>query len=97
MQVYLPLKSNKDSTNALLNCLKDVKTWIELNFLTLNNKKTEIIVFGQSELLDGIDSVLGPLASYSRPFVRNLRFLFDNGFKFDKQISSVVKTSFFQL
>ena len=74
LQIYLPLNSNKDSTNALLNCLKDIKTWLELNFLTLNNKKTEIIVFGKSELLDGIDCVLGPLSSYSRPFVRNLSY-----------------------
>ena len=72
LQIYLPLNSNKESTNALSNCLKDVKTWLELNFLSLNNEKTEIIVFGKSELLDGIDNVLGPLASYSRPSVRNL-------------------------
>ena len=97
LQIYLPLNSNKESTNALSNCLKDVKTWLELNFLSLNNNKTEIIVFGKSELLDGIDNVLGPLASYSRPSVRNLGVIFDNGFKFNKQISSVVKTSFFQL
>ena len=70
---------------------------MEINFLTLNENKTEIIIFGQSELLDGFNSVLGPLASYSRPSVRNLGVIFDNCFKFDKQISSVVKTSFFQL
>ena len=74
LQIYLPLNSNKESTNALSNCLKDVKTWLELNFLSLNNNITKIIVFGKSELLDDIDSVLGPLASYSRPFVRNLSY-----------------------
>ena len=81
LQVYLPIKANKESRIALLSCLKDIKSWMEINFLTLNENKTEIIIFGQSELLDGFNSVLGPLASYSRPSVRNLGVIFDNCFK----------------
>ena len=74
-----------------------IKSWMDSNFLHLNEKKTEIIVFGNSELLNGVDSDLGPLASYCRPSVRNLGVILDSCFKFDHQISSVVKTSFFQL
>ncbi len=69
---------------------------MELNFLTFNEKKTEIIVFGKSELLDGINSVLGPLASYCHLSAKNL-IIFDSCFKFEQQINSVVKTSLFQL
>jgi len=40
---------------------------------------------------------LGPLASFNHTSAKNLGVIFDSTFKFDKQISSVGKTSFFQL
>ncbi len=44
-QIYLPLESNNKGLDALLACLADVKAWMSLNFLHLNEGKTEIIVF----------------------------------------------------
>ncbi|KAL0152338.1 hypothetical protein M9458_052061, partial [Cirrhinus mrigala] len=72
------------------SCLQEVKDWLKLNFLNLNESKTEIVMFGSSkQTLD-----LGvPFSSH----VNNLGVMIDSSFKFDKQISSVVKTSFFQL
>ena len=96
MQLYLPLKSvNADPTTSLMDCLHDIKAWMDINFLTLNEGKTEVLVFdfGPSFPIDQ----LGPLSSNSRPFVKNLGVIFDSKFKFDKQISMVVKSSFFQL
>ena len=78
----------------LLNCLKDIKTWMDLNFLIVNENKTEIVMFGHPDLLDDSDGTLGPLASYSQSFVKNLGVIFDSSYKFYKQISSVIKTSF---
>lgn len=69
---------------------------MEINFLNLNKNKTEIL-FGQSYLLDAYESATGPLASYWHLFARNLGVIVDCAFKFDRQISAVVKTSFFQL
>lgn len=40
---------------------------------------------------------LGPLATSLSGTVSNLGVLFDSSFKFDKQVSSVVKSSFYQL
>lgn len=70
---------------------------MEVKFLSLNKNKTEIILFGQQNLLDGYDSAIGTLKSHCHPFARNLGFILDSDFKFDKQISPIVKTSFFQL
>lgn len=42
-------------------------------------------------------NALGSLGSHIRPFTKNLGFIFDSAFQFEKQISSVVKASFFQL
>ena len=68
---------------------------MDSNFLKLNNNKTEVIIFGQSELQDMVN--LGPLASYTPSTVKSLGVLFDRAFNFEKQISSVVRGSFFQM
>ncbi len=95
IQIYLPLKqNNSESLNPLINCLEDIKTWMQLNFLNLNESKTEIVVFGQD--LNKINE-LCPLTCSNRPSAKSLGVILDSSFKFDIQISSVVKTSFFQL
>lgn len=62
----------------------------------LNSDKTEIIVFGPSVLTSGIVNQLGPLSCNVRDCVKNL-VIFDPTLCFDKQISAVVKSSFFHL
>uniref|UniRef100_A0A3Q4HRN5 Reverse transcriptase domain-containing protein n=1 Tax=Neolamprologus brichardi TaxID=32507 RepID=A0A3Q4HRN5_NEOBR len=99
IQIYLPLKSDVTaSLQPLFNCLHEVKIWLSHNFLTLNENKTEIIVFGSHTPLDQLADALGPLASYLSPTVRNLRVFLDGSFKLEKQVSTVVKkNSFYQL
>uniref|UniRef100_A0A3Q2WWY2 Reverse transcriptase domain-containing protein n=1 Tax=Haplochromis burtoni TaxID=8153 RepID=A0A3Q2WWY2_HAPBU len=46
LQIYLPLKSGSDQPQLLLRCLDDVKQWLSLNFLQLNENKTEVVIFG---------------------------------------------------
>uniref|UniRef100_A0A8C6TX04 Reverse transcriptase domain-containing protein n=1 Tax=Neogobius melanostomus TaxID=47308 RepID=A0A8C6TX04_9GOBI len=74
LQIYMPLKSSsKGSLNPLLDCIQEVKLWMEANFLSLNKDKTEILIFGNSDsnVLDNCDSAIGPLASFCHPFARN--------------------------
>lgn len=40
---------------------------------------------------------LGPLSENSHAYTKNLGVIFDNGLKFDKQINSVVRSSFYHL
>ncbi len=54
-------------------------------------------MFGHPGNLSACVDALGHLGLYVRPFTRNLGVIFDSTFKFEKQISSVVKASFFQL
>ena len=94
VQIYLPLKTNSNSPfNPLLNCLLDVKAWMDSNFLTLNDSKTEIIIFDHHHTLPSIPI----LNSNIRPYAKNLGFILDSDFKLDKHISAVVKSSFYQL
>lgn len=95
MQIYLPLESDKRGMDTLLACLADVKAWMSIHFLHLNENKTEIIVFESSEAFSFSCLDFGPLSPFVKPLVKNLGVFFDSSLTFDKQISSVVKTSFF--
>ncbi len=94
--MYLPLrKQDKRKVTSLLNCLHEVKLWMSANFLNLNESKTEVIWFGNSE--SQVLSDLGNLAPFRKSVVKNLGVQFDVSLKFDKQINSVVKSCFFHL
>lgn len=43
--------------------LSDIQSWLEINFINLNKSETEIILIGQSNLLDGYDGAIGLLTS----------------------------------
>uniref|UniRef100_A0A8C1IL60 Reverse transcriptase domain-containing protein n=1 Tax=Cyprinus carpio TaxID=7962 RepID=A0A8C1IL60_CYPCA len=97
-QIYLPLRRDANgSLTPLLECLKDIKTWMSFNFLHLNEEKTEIIVFRPSRVCDSTPVNLGSLQQYIKPVVTNLGIKIDSEFKLDKQINMVVKSCFYQL
>lgn len=97
-QLYIPFKSN-DSTaiERLLACLNEVKAWMSTNFLSLNESKTELILFGPSDLDNVVETELGPLSLFRKHHVKNLGMICDSALKFDKQINEIVRTSFFKL
>ena len=97
-QMYLPLKQNAASSiQPLLTCFNEITAWMALNFLSFNNKKTEVILFGPGSSSSSINIDLGPLAPYNKHVVSNLGVKLDSELKLDKQIGSVVQKSFFQL
>lgn len=98
IQIYFPLSLNvTDPLHTLFNCLHDVRTWLSQNSLILNDSKTEVIVFDSHIPLNQLTVTLGPLASYLSNVVRDLGVLLDSSFKLEKQVSTVVKSGFYQL
>ncbi len=95
-QIYLPLKQN-GSLQPLLDCLKDIKAWMALNFLSFNENKTEVLLFGPNNARAGPLMNMSSLSPYIKSTAKNLGVIMDSDFKLDKQINSVVKSSFFQL
>lgn len=94
-QLYLPLKQNNSSYS--LECLKEIKGWLTLNFLDLKGKKTEVIVFGPSGICDTPSIDLGKFQTSLASAVTNLGLVFDHNFMFDKQVYVVVKSNFYHL
>lgn len=61
-QIYLPLKQNH--TNSYFERLKDLKSWMALNFLTFNEAKIEVLIFGPCFACDASCLDLGSLEEY---------------------------------
>ena len=95
-QIYMPLRQNDTiSLEPLFQCLKDIKAWMAANVLKFNDNKTEVMVFGSRDDRAFMD--LGSLQPYVKSSVTNLGVIMDSNFNMDKQINSVVKSSFYQL
>ncbi len=91
LQIYLPAGTMGSKTHrSLINAIADIKQWLSSSFLHLNEDKTECIVFGNTEMSNFT-------AMKASPTAKNLGVTFDSDFRFNKQIDTVVKTSFFQL
>jgi len=94
VQIYLPLNSKVNSLQLLMDCWAEIKSWLSQHFL--NESKTEVIFFGPQPLASQVD-ILGSLKNNILPSVTNLGVTFNSAFKFDKQVSSVVKTCFLKI
>ncbi len=93
-QIYVPLRKN-ETVRQLLDCLDDIKAWMSLNFLSFNENKTEVMVFGGTTGTPLVD--LGALSQYIKPTITNLGVKIDSNLKLDSQIRAVVKSSFFPI
>lgn len=95
--MYLPGKPPGSVDVVLLDCLREIKSWMLNNFHRLNNDKTEIIAPGPSKRRAALSANLGQLSLYAESFAENLSESSASELCSDKQISSVVKTSSYHL
>lgn len=88
VQIYLPL----------LICSSDLKTWLDLNLLCLNENETEIFFFGRSY---GWMAVLALFSLYSPTFghlQKAWHLIFDSAFKcLTNKLALLSKPAFFIL
>ena len=63
-QIYIPLRpGDPGSLAAILDCLKDVNSWMAQNFSQLNSTKTEIILFTPPNNISHYQQALVPSLS----------------------------------
>ena len=97
-QMYLSLSRNDPTPlQVLYQCLADVDIWMCQNFLQLNNKKTEVILFGNKKDRLELTSLLSNKGLQVKTTVKNLGVQIDSDLTFNSHIKSVSKSAFYHL
>ena len=100
-QLYLSTTTiTADTHSTLTNCLSDIKSWMQNNFLKLNCNKSEIIIIGPDSLTRSTQdfslNIDGTLVKPST-HIRNLGVIFDPTLSFLPHVNNITKTAFFHL
>ena len=79
-QLYIAVSPDDlQPVNVLLKCNLDIKSWMAVSFLQLNQGKTEVLIIGPE---DKREMILPKLQTFNHShYVRNLGVIFD--FKLD--------------
>ena len=89
---------NQDtSIKNLENCLEDIRTWMSINFLKLNENKTEFIIIGVRQQLDKVKEPsikIGDDKITNSAVVKNLGVYIDCELKLSTHVNKIVSSSF---
>ena len=89
---------NQDtSIKNLENCLEDIRTWMSLNILKLNEDKTEFIIVGVWQQLDKVRELsikIGDDKITNSTVVKNLGVYIDCELKLSTHVNKIVSSSF---
>ena len=83
--------------NKLESCLVDVRSWMQVNVLKLNESKTEFIIFGTGQQLNKVGTInirIGDDVIQNVPSVRNLGLHFDEELKHSSHVNKLTSISF---
>lgn len=101
IQIYISTKSiDPQAHSTLSNCLSDISSWLQTNFLKLNCNKSDILVIGPNSLASTAKDFRFSFDNSSltpSPHCRNLGVIFDNKLTFSQHIKAVTKTAFHHL
>ena len=75
---------------SMQNCLQEVECWMANNCLQLNDRKSQVVIFGSSNSSVCLASPLELLSFNLQTQARNLGAIFDCDRKLDKWINSVI-------
>lgn len=103
-QIYIPFLPGEEAQalTKLENCLEEVRKWMALNWLQLNDSKTEFIIFGSKENLSSLqrntisigDHIVNAKDTTS---VKTLGAHFDAHMKFKIHLSAICKSAWHHL
>ena len=82
------------------SCISDIKCWMKLNYLKLNDEKTEVLLLGTRQALSKLPSItvsVGDLQITSDKFVKNLGSIFDAELSMDRFISTKCSSAMYYL
>ena len=103
-QLYIAFKPNPehaaDAVAAMQAYIVDIRRWMLMDHLMINDDKTEFLVIGTRQQLSkvNIDSLcVGNATVLSSSEVKNLGCWLDNQLKMDSHINKIRKAAFFHL
>ena len=97
-QLYISVSPGDfNPIDRLLTCIADLNTWMSVNFLKLNEEKTEIMVVGSKSEREKLSDYLKTLSITTKDQAKNLGVLLDTDLNFENHIKSVIKIAFFHL
>ena len=91
------LKPQITCINKLESCLADVKSWMQVNFLKLNESKTEFVIFGTRQQLNKVGTVnirIGEDVIQNVASVRNLGLHFAEELKHSSHVNKLTSIYF---
>ena len=89
-----------DAISRLTTCLAEIRQWMVLNFVKLNDDKTEYLVITSPHMQNKIvpqNLQVGCVSVPPSENARNLGVFFDQCMKMDKHISKVCQATYYQL
>ena len=89
-----------DVTARLTTCLAEIRQWMVMNFVKLNDDKTEYLVISSPHMRNKIaprNVHVGSVSGTPSENARNLGVFFDQCMKMDKHISKVCQATYYQL
>ncbi|XP_029938415.1 uncharacterized protein LOC115381268 [Salarias fasciatus] len=95
-QLYIAVSPDDSGPiETLFNCISDIKSWMAVNFLQLNQDKTEVLVIGP----EGQREKILPKLRDFKPAqsVKNLGVIFDSELNFIPHIKNITKIGFYHL
>ncbi len=99
-QIYMSFKPAASHLNVekikLEKCIEDIKQWMTLNKLKLNDNKTEFVIFGRTNLPTGSIQI-GEDNIPASHSARNLGVMLDSKMKMTNQVSSICKSVSYHL
>ena len=104
-QLYISFKPNSstselEAVTALQNCIADIKTWMAVDKLKLNDDKTEFLIIGTRAQLEKINITelrIGQVMVSSVSNARNLGSWFDNNLSIKTAINKTCQSAFYHL
>ena len=104
-QLYISFKPDSsvgelEAVNALQNCIADIKTWMNVDKLKLNDNKSEFIIIGTRAQLDKINITelrIGQAKVSAVSNVRNLGTWFDNNLSMKTAINKTCQSVLYYL
>ena len=86
----------------MTNCIIDIKKWLSVNYLKLNDSKSEFFIAGSKFNLKHLDLdnfalTIGESNIKASPFIRNLGFYIDSNLSLTTHVDNLRKTILFHI